>query len=326
MVKKTFLEFLNELRIHDDFNIVNNLESTYLVVYKGNMYFFDYGTKDFIEKTKKFYEFLRSEGSFDLEYGFDFDSACDFFERYITLADPHIISGHFYSNSFNKKIPQDSIVLEFYKSQYLEIRISDTLKKIMTMFPKLEYFEIDDIVYHKDEIIEKYGKVFNKSERLPESVFHGTSSQFLDDILKRGIIPKKENSVFKVEHDYYIFLTTSFKSAEFYAKMSVSRDFNIKTNPVIVEIDSSKIDKDKILFDYDFYTKFIGKGNKVYDDIIKSLEPSYPSKSRDNLAYMWDKNLKAPLYKKFGYNGRILPTKIKNIYIKKGDDWELYSK
>jgi len=327
----TYQDFLNELKISKDYNEIKNLESTYFVIYKENIYFFDWGLKDYVEKFKDFYKYLFDDNvipisgmiKYKLSNITDFDSANSFFDYYL-VDNPKIISGQFYSNYYNKNIPKDSVVAKFNINIYYEIKISDILNKFMKFLPGLEYFEIEDVVYHRDEILKKYGKNFNKQIKLPDKIYHGTSSQFIEDILKKGLEPKKENTVFSVKHNKYVYFTTSFKTAERYAKMSTARDFNLKTTQVILEIDSNRIDKDKIIFDFDFYNKFVGKGNDTYDNQLKNL--GIPP-SGDELLYtkFSNKNM-GGLYKKFGYNGIILPTKINKIYyFTKNREWEKFT-
>jgi len=276
----TYKNFLNELKLVE-YTDMKNIESTFFVVYKENLYLFDYGSKDYIEKTKNFVEFLIKDGlkEFEVIEIDNFDDANNFFENSFSQH-PKIISGRFYTNKFNKKIPDDSIIAEVFENLYFEIKISDTIKKIMKILPGLEYFEINKEIYHKDDIMKKYGMEFNKRSKLPDVVYHGTSSEFIDGILKSGIQPRMDNTIFQVKHDKYVFLTTSFETARRYARLSVSRDFNLKTKKIVLEIKSDRLDRDKIIFDYDFYNKFVGKGNDTYDQIMADTQKNKLEKDR----------------------------------------------
>ena len=311
----TYQDFLNELKLVE-YTELKNIESTFFVVFKENVYFFDFGSKNYVEKVKDFLKFLIDSGlkEFNVIEIDTFDDANDFFEKEFSQH-PKIISGTFYLNYYNDKIPKDSIVARIFENTYFEIRISDVIKKLIKVLPGLEYLEINKEIYHKDDIIKKYGMEFNKRTKLPDVVYHGTSSEFIDGILKRGIQPKMDNTIFNVKHDKYIFLTTSFETAKRYSRMSVGRDFNLKTKQIVLEIKSDRLDKDKIIFDFDFYNKFVGKGNDVYDKIISDTSDTFVNKKDLMFANISNKNM-GGLYKKFGYNGIILPTKINKIHIK----------
>lgn len=314
--------FLNELKLSKEYSENEDLESTYFVIYKEYVYVFDYVTSNYVEKVKSFYEYLQKE-NIDIPTCKikNFDDANDFLEYY--LDNPKIIAGRFYYNSFTKNIPNDALIAEFFNKQYLEITISDTLYKLMSFLPSLDYFRIDNIIYHKNDLIEKYKKNINKQLKLPEKIYHGTSSEHIKDIIKNGIRPKKENTIFKVEHTNYIFFTTSFDTANRYAGFSTSKHFS--SNKVILEINSNQLDKDKIIFDFDFYNRYVGKGNKNYDEINKKLDrPIIPNYMYSDIS---NKN-KGGLFKKFGYDGILLPNKISKIFYNTSaydNKWEEYT-
>jgi hypothetical protein len=327
-IVKKFDEYVNELLASSD-NFSNDIESTYFVIYKDKVYIFDYTDKDFIQKTAKFFHFLIDEGVIDetgrIKYyinNLDFDSANDFFSTF--LNNPKIVSGTFYINKFNKKIPNDVIIAEFHMNKYRDIRISDVLKKFIKFLPFLEYFEIEKVIYHRDDIIKEFGKNFNSQIKIPKILYHGTSSEFISDILKKGIIPSSKNSIFQIENKDYIYLTTSFNIAEFYSNASTARDYNLKTSEVVLEIDSNRIDKDKIVFDYDFYRHFVGKGNKIFNQIAKNFGVEPDENSKLSYTNKFDKNMGGE-FAKFGYDGIILPTKINKIHFKTYEGWKVFT-
>lgn len=309
---------INELLISNEYKNVNSLDSTTFVVYIDKIYFFDYTNKSYINDVKNFAQMMAANEKIQSNVG-DFDSAGDFL-KYDLKNRPNIIVGSFVYNSFSDDIPKDALCAEFEKNSYLDISISDTLRKIIKVLPMLNYFHIDNKYYSKEDLLNSTENN-NKQIKLPELVYHGTSSENILEILRRGIITVPENSPFNdVKHDKYIFLTSSFKTANNYAEMSVSRNYNLKTFNIVLEIPTSRLDKDKIEYDLDFYAKYVGNGNDEYDKIIKNDNP------KQELMYSNkpDKNLGAK-YNKFGYNGIILPTKISNIFAKIGNDYSKFT-
>ena len=96
---------------------------------------------------------------------------------------------------------------------------------------------------------------YSKSEMtgvIPDIMYHGTSTKYLHQILKHGIVPRssqkiKSNTNFKdVEHHDIIFLTSRFDKADFHAKNAAAKNGG---DPMVLKIRVS--DKSKIVPDYD---------------------------------------------------------------------------
>jgi hypothetical protein len=329
-IVKKFDEFVNELLNSDKFFDYGDLESTFFVIYKSEIHLFNYKSENYVEKVRRFCNFLIDDGvvfksgrSVNMASNItDFDSANSFFERY--LNHPKVVAGHFYDNSFNSKIPKDVTIAEFYKNDYRDIRISDVFKKLMTKIPDLKYFEIEGEIYHKDELLKRFGKNYNKQTKLPDKIYHGTTSQYIENILKEGLKTNSDKSVWRVKNKKYIFFTTSFKSAEFYSNMSANlRQDNGFHDQIILEINSDRIDKDKIVFDFDFYSDFVGKGNDEYNKMLKSLQKP-PTGEELSYTKLSNKN-KGGEFGKFGYEGIVLPTKINKIHFKEYNGWKEFT-
>lgn len=314
---------INELLINNEYNSINSLESTMFIIFREHVYFFDYSDNDYISKVRKFGEMLYS---LNVVNEFPNNSNIDSSERYLKFELgklPSIIVGGFIVNGYNKSIPSKAIVAEIFNNPYYEIRVSDTLKKLMKLLPNIQYYYIDGKYYSKTEIIKNYNSNYNTDFKLPEDVYHGTSSEHIFNILKYGIRPTPENSAFSVKNEKYIFLTTSFNIADEYAKLNVGKNFKLRTYEVIIPIKSNRLDRDKIVYDFDFYNRNIGNGNKEYNKMSGSddnFDLPFSSKSNKRVD---------GLYKKFGYNGIILPTKIDNVYVNTGysysSDYELFT-
>lgn len=93
------------------------------------------------------------------------------------------------------------------------------------------------------KLINKQGTY--KQWLLPEKLYHGTSDIYLEDILKNGLMinHEKKNSALSLP---YIYLTSSIEMAKGFAQ---SVAYKKSGNPIIVEIESEKLEADEIGFD-----------------------------------------------------------------------------
>lgn len=303
--------YINELLFHDDFSKVNELlYMTTFIIFKSHVYFFDYTDSQYKKKVIKFGKMLYDLNIVNSYPQNDADNDdCENYLRKTLLKSPHIIVGYFVE-SFNDKLPRNTIVGVIINNPYYEFRVSDVLNKLIKLLPNLNYYEIEGETYSKDELINKNQ---NKLIKLPDVVYHGTSSEHIDSILKNGIRPMIGNSSFKVKNEKYVFLTTSFEVADSYAKSSISKNFNMSTYKIILEVNSNQLDINKIVYDYDFYINNVGNGNDEYNK-MSGLKNRYdlPLSDKGNSRVSGQ-------YKKFGYDGIILPTKIRGIYYNKNN-------
>jgi len=229
-----------------------------------------------------------------------------------------LIVGTFEHNAFNKSIPNNAIIAKFNKIEHIEIRLSDELKKFAQLYTGIEYFEIDEKLYSRDSLFKEFGSKFNTRTKMPDIVYHGTSSEYIDSILTHGLVPNPSNSQFKVYHDRYIFLTTSYVTAQRYAKGSIGN--NYKADPIVLEIRSDRLDINKVQFDYDYYKTKDLKNNDYYDGMISS-------KLKEEDTDISNKNM-GGAFVKFGYDGIVYPDKISKIYYQAdlvSDKWAEYS-
>ena len=297
---------INELLISKDFNTVKNIESLFFVIYKKDVYFIGFDDNNFVEKTKELQNRLSTELNKDYVVD-DFDSAIGFFEKYLNIF-PNIVNGTFRYNKFNKSIPNDVIICEIYHKNYLDIRYSPLLQKILKLLPEIDYFEINKEILHSDDL---------KNTDI-KFVYHGTSSIYINNILKYGIKPNPDNTVYNnIKHKNKIFLTTDLNIAKYYAETITS----IKDgDEIVLEVDFKALNKNKFVVDYDFYKQFISNNSyKDYDDLgsfnDKIIKNTYDFNSITNYLQ----------FKRFGYNGIVYPNLIKNIYVKDFDGFKKYS-
>jgi len=322
---KEEVKLLNELTYSSEFNDVKNIYDTYFIIYKGTIFFLDMSSDKFVSKTKELYDFFLKENIIDDEVNFnDFDGAETFIESLKNA--PKITLGLFQKNLFNKDIPKNAIIMEFFSNPYFEIKLSDILKKILNRFNTINWFRIEKKIYSRDELLSTSKKYVNTRTRLPEVVYHGTTSEFAPSILKQGIVPKSNNTIFKgINHSRYIFLTTSFETAKKYSELSVSRDFKLKNKSIVFEFNGNNLNVNKIVFDFDFYNRYIGKGNDSYDEINKENDSNVDTDKIFAFSNISEKN-KGGLYKKFGYDGIVTPNKINKIWVETHyNEWEEFT-
>ena len=322
---KEEINLLNELMDSTEFNDVKNIDDTYFIIYKGTIFYLDMSSDKFISKTKELYNFFLAENIIDIKIKFnDFDGAETFIQSLNNI--PKITLGLFQTNRFNKDIPQNAIIMEFFPNSYFEIKLSDTLKKILNRFNKINWFKIEKKIYSRDQLLSISKKYVNTRTRLPEVVYHGTTSEFAASILKQGIIPKPNNTVFNgINHSRYIFLSTSFETAKTYSILSVSRDFKLKNKSIVFEINANSLNVNKIVFDFDFYNRYIGKGNDDYDEINKQNDSKVDTDKIFAFSNISEKN-KGALYKKFGYDGIVSPNKITKIWAETNyNEWKEFT-
>lgn len=153
---------------------------------------------------------------------------------------------------------------------------------------------------------------------IADKLYHGTCLMYATEIMSKGIRSIAKNSTWGVHNDGYVFLTTSYAVAKEYA-MRYSR--KTETEPCVFEIDSSRINADKIALDYDFSNAYVGDiENSPYD-------MSHQSKYwKCDLAKNTDRN--GTKFCKIGYNGIIMPSAISGIYVldMDGDGQQYYTK
>lgn len=222
-------------------------------------------------------------------------------------------------NKFSSKIPQNVPYIELIENKYIDKIKSDAFKKALKYLDiNIEYIMFDDNVYLVNDLL---------NNGIRTKFYHGTCLSNLFGIAKNGIIPSPDNTNFElINHDKYVFITTSRKVALAYAKMCVnnkpyrfsfgdsSKYYNCE---VVIELDYDKLDLTKLELDFDYYVNTnVNRSIKKYDDIINKSDITRSVKFVSS--GFNDK-------KKYGYNGRILPTAIDKIYIYESYDKNKYS-
>jgi hypothetical protein len=156
------------------------------------------------------------------------------------------------------------------------------LKKIVNQLKLsgVEYYTAHDDIYSTPK--KKMKGV------IPDIVYHGTSSSYLDTLLRYGLMPAKRPSNYPqlVHHDDLVFFSSLFDEAQHHAEYASSRQ-GIYGKPVIIEMLIP--DKSKLTPDWDIAREYGGQGEKI---------SSQTSKEKG----LW------------GYKGRIPASNFKFIY------------
>lgn len=289
---------LNELLAGPGSN-PGNLNGYYFALYKGILYTFSsFNQEEYTKQMMNFIGKLKADGVYNYPGPYP-DMAEVYFDNLINL--PQVISGYFETDGTD-------LIAHFYTKEFLDVRISDEVKKMAKDFKQIQFFsfEGEDKAYSRDNILNSSDKVYNTEVKLPKYVYHGTSVKNVPGILRKGLRADPNKTNFAVKHTKYVFLTSVFANAEFYADMaSKGKDIN-----AILKIDTSKIDINKINFDYDFYHDYVGQGNEYYNKMKQPWDQeNYLLRNKSNIN-------PGAKYAKFGYDGIIYPEAVVSIYIK----------
>mgnify|MGYP003548488218 FL=1 len=191
------------------------------------------------------------------------------------------------------------------------------------IYDSKELYELLKIGIFKDKItkLQINGRLINLPNRKPKDIplrkflYHGTTSLFLESILHKGLRPIKDNSIYDVPTDGFVFLTSDYSIAEDYAS---DHSRMLGGQMVILEIDSDKIDHNKIVLDYDFENSFV-------DDNEISPYTGKPISDRNNEIGLHKGDVISmngrygTKFIKIGYKGIIMPNAIVNCIWRNGN-------
>jgi len=182
--------------------------------------------------------------------------------------------------------------------------------------------EIDGVDWYGNED-NSYISKREMTGKLPEILFHGTTSDYMTSIARTGIRPNINLSNWKgqnIEHDKLIFGATTLEGATFHANRTAKMQFDPNDNypdpeapfPVILEFKVP--DPNLIVPDYDVASDTIGYTNQT-SNLGYSNIPDYGKYS--NSDELVKKNPEGRLWKSasvFGYAGRVPPSHIIRVY------------
>ena len=137
--------------------------------------------------------------------------------------------------------------------------------------------------------------------QIPDIAYHGTSLKYLEDILKRGLEPRGDQSNYDkqgIYHDDKIFFSTRFGEASHHAQHTGSKTKNL---PMVLELFIP--DKNLVIPDYDVD---MHGGETTYDAPNRKTHTKFGS----DKSYSLSKEFGV-----YGYAGKILPQHIKFVYV-----------
>lgn len=154
----------------------------------------------------------------------------------------------------------------------------------------------------------------NKPKDIPlaNPLFHGTIEKYLPSIMAKGIRKVQGNSAFNAANDGFVFLASDFNTAKEYADM-YARKFG--SNGAVLQVDSDKLDKNRVTLDYDFVYSF-GKSKDKSPFTGNEIGTARLHHKGDFINVGGDYGTK---YGKIGYKGTVMPDAIEQVTIfKKG--------
>lgn len=156
--------------------------------------------------------------------------------------------------------------------------------------------------YHDTE--EEIDIDIDKKQLVDRKFFHGTSLNFLNGILKTGLMPTDSTNYKNINHDDKIFFTLNIEKAYTHALNSAIKN---KSFPIIIELKVP--DVSKLVVDYDLAKDVYGDSS----DVVRTLNyDKFDANKADGIDYKKDITNKIGVY---GYVGRIPLSYIQDIWI-----------
>ena len=238
---------------------------------------------------------------------------------YIQLSDiPRVLCGYFVNNE-----------LHLSNNMYYDVLNSPEYKKLIhsnnfsKVYIQSESGSREKLVYSADDTDKPIGERY-----LPDKLYHGTSLEHAINIVTKGLRPSPEKTNFRmIKHEDTVFLAKDVTTACAYSAM-LSHSFLVNYNklPVVIEYDVNKIDRSRLVLDYDVYNSYgVGKTDEPYErviDKIDEVDPVRAAKIRNSQkGYTVDTVKDNPLrFNRVGYRGVVMPSAINKIYVFYGRD------
>ncbi|MBP5456800.1 MAG: hypothetical protein J6Y37_09885 [Paludibacteraceae bacterium] len=304
-VGNEFRSRVDELRV-SPMSGVTNSDNAYVIVFKGYIYIFDekhaanslFGIVDEIGS-----QFKNDDEKDELlrkcESSMYDPSKLDYFMTILGKRYPYLITGAYSDGSLylNKNGVYDVI-----HSKELDALCKD--KRFMRTNIYYNYSLVRKARSEREDGI--------NNASLPSVYYHGTTTYYAVNILKKGIRPKPENSIFKVPHEKTVFMTSSWDDATWYANMQCAHQkLSYGSSMCVLCIDPSKLDDNKFVMDYDIYNSHTEKkDDDVYNDIVSSN-----NLKTNNLSGLIRPNVDPRKFKRIGYRGIVMPSAITKVYV-----------
>lgn len=269
--------------------IVGNPNCEFIIAYKEYIFCLNYNCD--IKQIEQIEEYLGLE-----KHAGDILELRDYLLEYF----PEVLVAHKYDDTLY-------INTTIENAQY---KSSPLLNKVMRALG------IQEIKYdHVDEAEPESVKYYELNKNIPDTMYHGTSSENVLDILRTGLRPglKSNYNDRHVYHNNHIFLTTKFIKAQMHADQAVRSNDGF---PVILEF---KIpDKNLLVPDFDIDT-IAQNPYRIYPSQHYSEDKTDGILKQDPFKFSRDVGV-------FGYAGRIPASFIINIYTLYEDEWTTVTK
>lgn len=315
---------LNELRYNS--NDFNNLgEDDVIVVFRGNVY--PIHVNDTSEKNIQYIINIikRICSVYDGLYG-------TFFKDDGTLRDMYQENPLRLMNAFGnfEGLPKllygyvtqyyGQYALAFDNTMYDVVNSQEFRQLLKTgILNQFSFILLNDKPYTVEQLLDgSYDNRKRENTNITPLLYHGTTTNVIYNIMKNGLRQVKENSNFKVENKGYVYLTSVYESAYDYAQMYAK---SMGGDECVIVVDTSKIDKNRIVLDYDFASEYTTDiENSPYKDNIKPNSIYYKGNVAKNASNNGTK------YGKIGYKGIIMPNAIRGAYVYENGSREFYDR
>jgi len=288
-------EALDEFMVDKNSKVADH-DYVWFILYRGDLLFFDEKNKnlldDFFHRHQdELGDFVYSYENSKYKAGMNFDGFVDFLGSSI----PYLITG--YVSRGNE--------VYINKNENYDVLNSNELFQFVKDMPNSKFY-FDGKELDRNDILR------NKGKKMPTVWYHGTTFEYALDILGNGLRAKPEKSLYKIKHDKTVFMSSNFRQAKWYAEHKSRRSYGSWANkPCVLKIDGSKIDSNKIVYDYDVYNAHaIDRNDSVYNDRMGELGLTY-----DRISQTITKPTDPRKYMKVGYRGIIMPNAITSVYL-----------
>ncbi len=182
---------------------------------------------------------------------------------------------------------------------------------------------VQDMEEEDDEIIHYDSSITGS---VPNTLYHGTCSKYLDKIFRFGLGNTdgglKSNFQHSVQHDKLVFLTSELPFSKFYAYTCAG---NTNSRAAIIEFDVSGL-TDLFFPDWDVDNHSEKKMSETSGTTWEDLGTTQGKSVRKDLKYRGKSDTYSKHIGKFSFYGRIPASRIKSVVLSSGKDWVEVSK
>lgn len=322
-------QLLNELKYNQS-DIDNLKDGDYVILYQGNVITVD--THDASEEgMQKAFEILKWLCSiFTAEKENFFDANGTPYQRlygggsvknvYDAIASfesmPRLLLGIVEDDANT-----EGLALSFYNDVSYDIPRSPEMRQLVQsgILDNFSSIIINDEEYPVEELLDLANHRSGDGS-MPKYVYHGTSDKNALSIVKKGLRPQKNGNFYPIVNDKCVFLTSLFDTAAAYAANALRKSGG--GHIAVIEFDTSKLDPDKVVLDWDVANQYSSDiENSPYDNIQPPETNMY---YKGSVLRNSDKNGDKSV--RFGYQGVIMPNAIRAIYLRnEGGGYESYT-